>query len=295
MKSNRFFGFSILLHALVFWGFWHWTPPRPAIDLIDLEFQNSTPGAGSDHQSHPAPSRTAADRNSRSVPSSFSKIDLGLSTTQAIVSDFSRQEAEGSHQASREIDEGREENPLDPYDGMEMPEIRFVTSLYREIDKSIINSPFLSEYGHTGKVYLNFEVDPTGSLIESSLRAQADDPVLKVIASRAIRKALANQNGELALPRKKMSILTQFTWSDYQTCNHLRGGRKNQMSFCNYAEDKRKNFSTGERTATYLGALRYGFDAIDEIKKYRREEMHRKTQFNPFEEYERDPDWNLGS
>ncbi len=307
MKSAGFIALSILAHALLFWALVSATHPKPTNDVIEVEFQTSVSEAGSGKIKHVADSNNGQSRSaqsravqaqkprSRPIASRFSQLDLGLSTVQSVVSDHSRMEAEHLNQASRGQDSGGEENPLDPYDGMEMPEIRFVTSLYREIDKSLVNSPFLSEYGHIGQVFLGFDVDPAGGLIESSLRAKADDPVLKVIAARAIRKALANQNGELVLPRKQIRILTQFTWSDYQTCSHLRGGHKNQLSFCNYAEDKRKNFSTGERTATYLGALRYGFDAVDEIKKYQREEMHRKTQFNPFEEYERDPDWNLGS
>jgi hypothetical protein len=92
-----------------------------------------------------------------------------------------------------------------------------------------------------------------------------------------------------------MTIYTQFAWTDLETCRSMKGSTKTSLSFCNYAEDKRKSFSGGEKAATYLGALKYGFDAVDEIKKYKREEMHRNSNFNPFEEFERDPDWNLGT
>ncbi len=55
-----------------------------------------------------------------------------------------------------------------------------------------------------------------------------------------------------------------------------------------------KYFSTGEKIGTYFGALNYGFGAVEEIEKYNREESRRGTQFDPFEEMRRDPDWNVG-
>ena len=45
-------------------------------------------------------------------------------------------------------------DPLRDFDGIETAQVRFVTSFWREIDKSIWSSPFLSEYGHAGQVFL---------------------------------------------------------------------------------------------------------------------------------------------
>jgi hypothetical protein len=89
-------------------------------------------------------------------------------------------------------------------------------------------------------------------------------------------------------------IQARFSWSGYRMCESLRGIRGRNLSFCHYAENKRKTFSAEERAVTYAkGILQNGPWAYEEIQKYRREERRRRSQFDPFEEYRRDPDWGL--
>lgn len=270
MTLFRYFLLSLLVHGFFFAGFLWWREPQVQKTTIEVTLNGKT------KKSSPGKRQVG--------PKTF---DFGLPTTKAVVQGFN---------SSEQIDQMEEPNDaFDPYNGLEMPEIRYVQSLWREIDKAIVNPSYLSEYGHVGKVFFVFDVGADGNLVEESIRVKAEDRVLKVIAARSIRKAVLNIHGELPKPRERTRIFSTFTWSDYQTCTHLRGSGKNTLSFCNYAEDKRKKFDTGEQVATYLGALKYGLDAVDEIQKYNREKMHRNTQFNPFEEYERDPDWDLGS
>jgi hypothetical protein len=288
-----FFILSLLTHALLLLSLLFIAKPESSTAPIQIEI-TAHMSARTDGQDQRIPAKPSVGKTQ--IPRARTKLDLGLSTTQAIATGrFQQHQANSTAPQDSSSAEGILGSTLDPYEGMAMPEVRFVRSLWREIDKSIVNSPYLSEYGHFGTVHLSFQVGTDGKLIETTLHAQAEDRVLKVIAARAIRKALLNEKGELSLPTQGMSIHTQFTWSDYQTCSSLRGSTKNYLSFCNYAEDKRKNFSGTEKAAAYLSALQYGFGAIDEIKKYKREEMRRNTHFNPFEEFERDPDWNLGS
>jgi len=287
-----FFILSLLAHALLLLSLHFISKPEASTAPIEIAVVEK-PGVGSEGLVTIKQTKPSARKNQRAQ--ARPKLDLGLSTTQALIgSHLQHQDGPTSQNESSNSEEGSHVT-FDPYEGMAMPEIRFVRSLWREIDKSIVNSPYLSEYGHIGKVHLSFQVGTDGKLIETSFHAQAEDRILKVIAARAIRKALLNETGELSLPTQGMTIHTQFAWSDYETCANLRGSTKNYLSFCNYAENKRKSFSGTEKAATYLSALQYGFDAIDEIKKYKREEMRRNTHFDPFEEFERDPDWNLGS
>ncbi|MBC7741036.1 MAG: hypothetical protein H7061_02485 [Bdellovibrionaceae bacterium] len=182
------------------------------------------------------------------------------------------------------------------YQGMDMSKIRFIKSLWHEIDQSIVESKYLSEYGHVGQVRLTFEVGPDGHLVENYFRAQASDPILKVVAARAVRKALKNENENLVLPKETTKVVAQFNWAGYATCERRKGTEQNFLSFCKYGENKIKNFTSGERSETYLKAIAtHGPWAIEEIQNYRREEDHRKTQFDPFEEMRRDPDYDLGS
>ena len=178
--------------------------------------------------------------------------------------------------------------------GMTMEQIDFVRSLWRVIDQSISDNPFLSEYNHTGKVFFRFEVDKNGHLENRSFHASALDRVLKVIAARAVRTALRNETGDVHFAHQRMLINARFTWSSYGACETLRGYWGNFLSFCHYAENKRKSFSTGERISDYAGAIwQHGPWAGEEIKNYNREERRRNAEFDPFEDLERDPDWNL--
>jgi len=286
VTPKRYLILSILAHGLLFWGSSLLQEPASHNTAIEVAFTGAAKESAHSKISH-APSRVAK------VPQK--SIDFGMSTTNAITQAYVSPPNPGANQATDNSLDSSGGISFDPYGDLEMPEIRFVQSLWREIDKAIINPTYLSEYGHFGKVFFVFDVDPDGNLIESSIRVQAEDRVLKVIAARAIRKAVLNINGELPKPRHLTKISSTFVWSDYQTCKSHRGSGKNTLSFCNYAEDKRKRFTAGEKAATYVDALKYGFGAIEEIQKYNREEMRRNTQFNPFQEFERDPDWNLGT
>jgi len=173
-----------------------------------------------------------------------------------------------------------------------MGQVKYTGYLWRMIDSNIEENPFLSEYNHTGKVSLRFEIDEKGRLL--SLSATAADRVLKVIAARAVRAAIRNEDGHLQLPPKRMWINANFSWSSYQACETLRGHSANNLSFCHYAENKRRKFTAGEKAGTWLGAIAvHGPWAYEAIQEYNRQERHRKDQFNPFRKYELDPDWNL--
>ena len=177
------------------------------------------------------------------------------------------------------------------YSGMTKIEIRRNQALWSYIDKNIFESDYLSEFNHTGQVHISFKIDTQGTLVEESLRACAADRILKVIALKAVRQALIQENFKSANP---MVYFAQFSWSDYQTCQRLRGIKQNYLSFCHYAEDNRKSFSTAEKLKTYLGALNYGPGALDEIQKYNREQNRRNTEFDPFSNLRNEPDANIG-
>jgi hypothetical protein len=285
--QKRFIAFSLLFHGFILLAVGLMARNQMVRQPIEVVVQYKKTSAK--HSSK----RLATGIGSDKAAAHGKQLDLGLSTLKSVLE-------KGPISEGQLIDpewaqsEKFQSDLFSQFEGMEMHEIQFVQSLWGQIDHSIETSPYLSEYGHFGKVYLSFEINELGELVEHSFQVKAEDRVLKVIAARSIRKALNNRFNKV-LPEKRIRINTQFAWLDCQACQSLRGIEKNNLSFCHYAEDKRKNFSAGEKTATYLGALKYGFGAIDEIRNYQHEEMRRNTQFDPFESYKRDPDWNLGS
>lgn len=193
------------------------------------------------------------------------------------------------------IDERLLPEILTQYRGINAQDIRFTTSLWKQIDQSIVESSYLSEYGHVGRVALTFEISSEGKIVEQHFKAQAEDPILKVVAARAIRFAIKNENNELEFPKKMVRFQANFAWTNLSECDRLRGIHQNTLSFCKYGEDKRKTFSTSEKVTTYLGALMYGPGVVEEIKNYNRQQDHKNIKFDPFESFRRDPDFNLGS
>jgi hypothetical protein len=187
-------------------------------------------------------------------------------------------------------------NEVNLFSGSKMAadEIRFISSLYQMIDQAIVDNPALSEYNHTGHVFFRFEVDEEDHIDPRTFRASAKDRVLKVIAARAIRTAMRNETGDVHFIHKRVVLNARFSWASHEACNSLQGINDDFMSFCHYAENKRKTFSTGERIGTVAGAIwQNGPWAVEEIKKYNREQRHRETEYDPFDDLKRDPDWDL--
>lgn len=185
-------------------------------------------------------------------------------------------------------------NDLNSFDGLSVAQAKYTTTLWRKINQAVESPSYLSEYNHTGKIHLRFEIDENGFLKEEKLRACGDDNVLKVLAVRALRKAILDESKELQNFEANTQFFAQFSWADHRTCQTLKGINKNYLSFCHYAENKRKEFTASEKTVTYLKALNYGPGMFEEIEKYQKEEKHRKNGFDPFAQLRTNPDWNLG-
>lgn len=270
--------YSVLLHLLVLWGARLKRPPRApqAPQEISIVYKEASgPLAGNGQ------SRTK-QRIARAIP--FAALVPKMRVKIQTEEDWTKDPDDGYQGGVGAFQTG----------GQTRDQVRFVASLWRMIDQYIEENPFLSEYNHTGEVSLSFEVDEAAHLVPKSLSAKAMDRVLKVIAVRAVRKALVNETGDVQPPFKRTWIHARFNWSSYQSCQSRRGYNGNQLSFCHYAENKKKTFSAGEKTATWVGAIyNHGPWAYEEIQKYQREESRRKSQFNPFTKYELDPDWNL--
>lgn len=184
------------------------------------------------------------------------------------------------------------DSALADFGDMKVADINFIKSLWTSIDKSIFESPLLAEYGHAGKAFFQFEISAEGDLVNSSLKVNSENNILKVLAIRSIRKSL--QDGSLK-PTKKIVINAQFNWTEHSNCKKTTRFHKNYLSFCRYSTRTRKTFTAAEAATTYLNALTYGPGAIDEIKDYNRQKNRHENSFDPFEALKEDPDYFLGS
>lgn len=303
MKINRgaegrnysFFGTlvgSLLLHLSLLALLNRQAPP-PVPTRIQVELVSPPPVTSSFAGEPGGPPRPNTHRRGRPRKSTSPKL-IGVDFRSALADLALKRAHHPVEKSTTPQEDDSAIAALDPFAGMPTGEIRFMKALWTEIDQSIADSPLLSEYNHTGAVQIRFRLDAFGKLVTGDLHACGEDPILKVLALRAIRRALKNENRRLDFSQSPGRLSARFSWADYAKCRRLRGVDRGGLSFCHYAENKRKDFSAGEKTATYLGALRYGFGAIEEIKKYRQEENRRRTEFDPFVELRRDPDWNIG-
>ncbi len=254
-------------------------------DLTQIQFLEKSPGVQNKASSQSTSSKAGKRRLA------LQKFKFSAKDT---IAENSSQNGEGRVKSAEWLlPESFATNELTDFAGRSMGEVKFLKSLWREIDKSIIDSDFLSEFGHTGKVVLAFEVTSAGELVENSLKAQAQNGILKVFAAKAVRKAVTAQNRDLVFPAQKSLIYAQFKWTSFEACEKQKGVHQNYLSFCKKAVSSNRDFSATERTMTYLSSLQYGFGALEKIKKYQREEFRRNTKFDPFEALRRDPDYYL--
>lgn len=270
------FFISVFLHGFLFWAL-RWMPddkqtPPTSVEVALLESKSLMANE------RPVP---RAIRHSQKENSDEALRDV------LFKNDYSGSQLLKAKRAAP-ADDSEIGRALNPYGNQGVHEIRQNKTIWNDIFISIERPQFLEEYNHEGKVIVKFEVDGQGQLIEESLRACAEDNVLKVLSVQSIRKALRRENSQ-----KKISkhYTASFHWSE--SCNSERATGIQDLHFCIKTRAKQRTFSKSEKAATYLKALSYGFGAIEEIKKYNQEETRRENGFSPFEKLKNSPDWHL--
>lgn len=280
MTTGRWLGLSILLHAVFFVAF---EPVHHEQVYVGISYKAAKTPPLKTTETKRASGRRQGHSHSTSLKSLLPKSYL--STWQQV-----RNSVPSETWADPET---FRLNEMQKYSGLTTSDARFNTVLWRQIDQSIFNSPHLSEYGHVGVVYFQFSIEAGTHL--TGIKARAKDKVLKVLAARAIRKALKNETGELPALEKAKDFNAQFVWAAAKDCESQRGWIGNNLSFCHVAEDKRRKYTAGQKIGNAIGAImQHGPWGIEEIQKYRKEEIRHKSNFDPFEEMQHDPDWNLG-
>jgi hypothetical protein len=291
---------SACVHALLVWSLSRAAEPsleKPQEITVVYAGPSEAAGGGAKTGETPAPEK----RKSRRHKAKVNPADIPLS---ALTPKWSMEPKEQNFtdDSDRSADEtvawkdtyAYDQIGLSDYEGLSAGQAGFIGALWNMINQYIEENPFLSEYNRAGRVFLRFEIDESGHLERRSFVASANDRVLKVIAARAVRRAIKNERGDITFTGERMVINARFVWTGYQACNNLRGFRGSYLSFCHYGENKAKTFTTAEKVGTYAGEIwNHGPWAYEEIQKYRAEERRRRSDFDPFEEYKRDPDWNL--
>ncbi|HRO67582.1 MAG TPA: hypothetical protein PL182_08465 [Pseudobdellovibrionaceae bacterium] len=175
----------------------------------------------------------------------------------------------------------------------------FFGAIYQKIDRHLENDPLLSEYNQRGIVYIRFTLRADGSLVSSSLRASAENSILKVRSAKAIRKGLARPllRSGLTDASQDISVTARFIWLDKSGCRSLVGAAGPFLSFCRDVPFTKKDFSkTGQAKSLakiFLNPTTGPFAWKEELDKYNAQKWRHRTDFDPFEKERRDPDYRL--
>lgn len=172
----------------------------------------------------------------------------------------------------------------------------FYSKLWAAVDNNLKEDPLLSEYNHTGVIFVFFELTASGNFIPQNLKVSAEDAILKVRSMRAIRQGLKNLH-PADLPQKTVPCNMRFSWIDRTACHRQGKINKEFLSFCRHAVNNTRDHSTIGRAAALAGTfIKNGpFGFAENYQQYKQENWRHDSRFDPFESEKNDPDFQLQS
>lgn len=172
----------------------------------------------------------------------------------------------------------------------------FHEEVHRVIDSELMFAPILARYNHFGSVFLEFAVNKKGFLLEKTLRASADDAILKVHVVRALRVALDGdfEPTKWSVLEKPVVFRAKFDFTHESSAVN----REKQKAFSEPVLVFRRA-TAAQDVATYTTQDQYiglfmDYERIGEKLKNRRNSKNLKAgQYDPFAGYREDPAYNL--
>lgn len=306
-RRLRFLSLSVALHAagaVLLWTAVEKRSSRVSDDVFELELEehaaptaarpaNATPPAGAhDREKRPrgASKRAREERLRAFLPSALDSR-----------ADFTREDDASLLSARVTISKNFADDWAYVSDPMNEPTMAAglvapSRALWRLIDDELREDPLLSEYNHTGFVYVRFALDRAGRLRESSLSVRAQDPILKVRSMKALRRGVATfANTGLLREKDETWFAARFSWIERSACHRQSRWNGHFLGFCRHAVDRTRDHSTVSRAGRVTGmALKHGpFGFAEAYDQYKKENWRHDSKFDPFESERRDPDYDL--
>lgn len=169
--------------------------------------------------------------------------------------------------------------------------------VFRQIDSHLHFDSLLAQYNHFGTVLVQFEVSEKGYLLEDRLRIKADDAVLKVHVVRALRTALAeglaqnkrNAFGEVTLFKAKFEFTLGAPEQNY---SKQKDFGQSVLVFQRSTTEQALQNNVVDHLA-HGGISSDPTDMVDKWKKYKKRQMLKAGDYDPFAHYKRDPAYLL--
>lgn len=306
MKTRiRFFGFllSLVLHAAFVWFLYGPGIERSTPVTVDIEYFEAPAQIVKEASSQSgSPSRTGKRISRQNLFPSSSPISKPGQPTPTLDRGLGSIDDDGQYI----------EAMTDAFG--DNAEWSFLHYLHQKVEEELSFDRLLAEWGHFGTVYVEFWVDDQGLLLPNRIRVVADDSILKVHSLRALRRALAKPFAETKWNRSKESIKVHAKF-DYLS-GELRIGKqrafsKRKLVFqrkgfsgrvpTDFWEQMGQGFSDSVQFTETELSKKYGgggvsvdvLALVDSWKKRNKKVKQIYRGFDPFDDYRKDPDYNL--
>jgi len=176
----------------------------------------------------------------------------------------------------------------------------FYQHVFERIDQQLKFDSLLAEYNHFGVVFLEFVVDVNGELRQDSIRAAAEDAILKVHALRAMRAGLKKPftlTKRLDSAKGPIRFQAKFEFlNESPSLNRLKqvNFTKPVLTFRRATLESSTQRSVGEQVLESAKLAAQNPFAIGESwQQYNKRKRLDAQEFDPFSNYRRDPDYDL--
>jgi hypothetical protein len=172
----------------------------------------------------------------------------------------------------------------------------FHHEIYSRIDSGLVFDSLLAQYGHFGKVQVQFSVTQEGLLLLENLKVQADDQVLKVHVLRAISKSLREPVNPVKFSKVEGNIIfqAQFDFSFGEESNFIKQKNFGRPVFVFKRSTIEKPVPREVLEQLLSGGVTPNISLmVDRWKKFNKKKYLEGVQFDPFEGYKNDPFYHL--
>lgn len=295
---SRGLGLSVILHGMIILLFVAVPPvlhaPVKAKDVIEFEVQLPSSTVQNITVAH-AKSKISSSRKSHGKEVSLQGMNLfGQSYTYD--SSAKKKAFQGGDEQSDFKDSANYSLGSDSFLG-ENNQWEFYRQVFERIDSHLLFDSLLAQYNHFGNVFIEFAVDAEGHFVEKRLKISSQDPILKVHAMRALRKALFetfergkwNPSGQVSILQAKFEFLQG---DDIINAQKQKQFGKPVFVFKRATLEKPVSNDLAE-TLINAETIANPYLIGERLEKYNKKKRLRAGEFDPFQQYRSDPDYNL--
>lgn len=172
----------------------------------------------------------------------------------------------------------------------------FHRQVFERIDSGLVFDSLLAQYNHFGSVYLQFAVSGKGFFLEKTLKASAEDPILKVHVVRALRGALRDEFPMSKWSTQEDPVYFQVKFEFLQGAASLNFAKQKEFAkpvLVIKRATAEKPIPNSLKDHLLSGGISHDpFAMAERWEKYRKKQRLAIGDYDPFASYRKDPAYN---